>query len=340
MKLLIVTQTLDRNDPVLGFFHQWISEFSKRFESVHVIALSVGEHSLPENVRVHTLGKENGSSKIARTLGYVSLLYSLRNEYTHVFVHMNPEYVLGGGLLWRALSKKVGLWYVHGKVSWRLQAAEMLVDRIFTASKGSCRITSSKIRVLGHGIDTELFSPKAVEHPPTVITVGRLSPSKKIELIIDAMRKVLASVPNSLARVVGGAGAPVESAYAEGVAETAKKHGVLLEKPVVHADVPSVLHLADVFMNASRTASLDKAVLEAMSCGVVPVTSNPAFAEMLSDLGLMVSEDADAFAERARELLANTEQRKKLSEAVRQIIVEKHSLPRLMDVLQSEYESL
>ena len=57
MRLLICTQTVDLNDPVLGFFHGWIAAFSRHCESVHVICLKEGRHSLPANVFVHSLGK-------------------------------------------------------------------------------------------------------------------------------------------------------------------------------------------------------------------------------------------------------------------------------------------
>lgn len=29
VKLLIITQKIDINDPILGFFHKWIEEFAK-----------------------------------------------------------------------------------------------------------------------------------------------------------------------------------------------------------------------------------------------------------------------------------------------------------------------
>jgi len=43
MKLLIVTQKVDINDDVLGFFHDWIKEFAKNCEKVTVICLGKGE---------------------------------------------------------------------------------------------------------------------------------------------------------------------------------------------------------------------------------------------------------------------------------------------------------
>ena len=59
MRLLIVTQVVDQNDSVLGFFHRWIEEFAKNCEKVHVICLKESVHNLPENVAVHSLGKES-----------------------------------------------------------------------------------------------------------------------------------------------------------------------------------------------------------------------------------------------------------------------------------------
>src|SRR3989344_7009072 len=63
MQLLIITQTVDKNDPILGFFHRWIEEFAKNFEKVTVICLEMCEHHLPKNVKVLSLGKEAGRSK-------------------------------------------------------------------------------------------------------------------------------------------------------------------------------------------------------------------------------------------------------------------------------------
>ena len=47
MKLLIITQKVNKIDPILGFFHGWIIEFAKHFESITVICLEKGEYNLP-----------------------------------------------------------------------------------------------------------------------------------------------------------------------------------------------------------------------------------------------------------------------------------------------------
>ena len=144
MKLLIITQKVDRNDPILGFFHRWIIEFAKHFESIAVICLFEGEHNLPANVKVLSLGKEEGGARISKTLRYIVRFYNYiwreRKNYDAVFVHMNPIYVVLGGVLWRMWKKKISLWYTHKSVDLKLRAAEKFVHFIFTASRStSCK---------------------------------------------------------------------------------------------------------------------------------------------------------------------------------------------------------
>ena len=66
MKLCIVTQSVDTNDAVLGFFNRWISEFAKHADAVTVIVNRVGAYDFPANVAVCSLGKERGAGRIVR----------------------------------------------------------------------------------------------------------------------------------------------------------------------------------------------------------------------------------------------------------------------------------
>src|ERR1041385_8548279 len=117
MRLLVTTQAVDLNDPVLGFFHRWIEELAKHYEHVHVICLKEGEQRLPSNVSVHSLGKEQGRSRVKYLVLFYRYIWTLRNEYDAVFVHMNQEYVLLGWKLWFLLGKRIVLWRNHKKGS-------------------------------------------------------------------------------------------------------------------------------------------------------------------------------------------------------------------------------
>jgi hypothetical protein len=62
-KLLILTQKVDKDDGVLGFFHAWIAALAVRFDGITVICLEKGACELPGNVTVLSLGKESGASR-------------------------------------------------------------------------------------------------------------------------------------------------------------------------------------------------------------------------------------------------------------------------------------
>jgi hypothetical protein len=147
MNLLVTTQIVDSTDPRLGFFHQWLEEFAKHCEHVEVICLYEGTHALPQNVSVHSLGKEKrAASSVAYAYRFLRLSYKLRNQYSAVFVHMNPEYVVLGSVFWCLWNKRIGLWYLHKSVNLKLRLATLLADVIFTASEESFRLKSRNYR--------------------------------------------------------------------------------------------------------------------------------------------------------------------------------------------------
>lgn len=277
MRLLIVTQAVDSQDPVLGFFVRWVEEFSKQCERVEVICLREGLHSLPGNVHVHSLGKEHGSkSRIAYAIRFLRLVWRLRTNYESVFVHMNMEYVLIAGLLWRLLGKTIGLWYTHGTVSIRLRLAIPLTHFVFTASERSMRAGTSKKRVMGHGMDTDalLFIPDPARISAPIVTVGRVSPVKRVDLALRALALLDSRGTPTAFRIIG-AGAREYVNELKSLAHTlhfSEKAEFL--GPVTHSSLPEIYANASLFLHASETGSLDKAPLEALACGLSVVTTN------------------------------------------------------------------
>src|SRR3989344_7308928 len=94
MRLLIVTQAVDRTDLSLGFFHAWAAEFARHVERLEIICLKEGEHDLPHNVSVHSLGKEHTQGpmwykRLRYGLRFLRLIVALRGKYDMVLVHMN-----------------------------------------------------------------------------------------------------------------------------------------------------------------------------------------------------------------------------------------------------------
>ena len=318
MKLLVVTQTIDLDDPVLGFFHRWVEELAKRLEHIEVICLLLGRHALPANVRVHSLGKETNHQQggmiyhTIRQLRYAArfgwFMWSERSRYDSVFVHMNPEYIVLAGWLWRLLDKSVGLWYTHGTVSLRLRIAVFFSNVVFTASEGSMRVVTAKKRVMGHGIDLAQFplAPPPVGEPK-LITIGRASRVKRLGLLQTA-------------------------------AATAGQKLTVIES-IPHAEIPAILASTHLFLHASATGSLDKAPLEALATGVPVITTNR---ELAKAPGATFAEPtAEAFAEAIRGVVekrvwVDTARR----EAAREWVERNHDLTHLIPAILTSYENL
>jgi glycosyltransferase involved in cell wall biosynthesis len=306
MKLLIVCQAVDAEHQNLGFFVRWIAEFAKHAELVTVIANHVGVHSLPDNVRVYSLGKERGAGRLSRYWTFAKTLHTVRNSYTHVFCHMNPEFVIAGAWLWRLAARPVVLWYVHGTVSVRLRLAVALANAVCTTDESSLRIQNPKIHRVGHGIDTDFFKPGyRLQHDEAlIVSASRIAPSKHIDTIIDAIVAVKES------------GTAVPKAY----------QYIKMLGPQTQTFVRDALASADIFVNASTTGSIDKAVLEAAASGSIPVSSNSAFKPMLEAYGLFVpAVTAEAFAEVIATVLRRTD-RHEVSEQLRAEVVAHHNL--------------
>lgn len=330
MKLLIITQKVDRNDPILGFFRAWIDEFALRCEQLFVVGLSVAPEEYTDRldkVAFFSLGKEKGIGKVGRLKRFFSYVRGTR-EYDAVFVHMNPIYVVLAGWYWKWWRRvPVVLWYVHRTVDWKLRIASFFVDAIFTTSKEGCRIGGQKVKVVMHGIDIALFQkykktkPLSRQGEVSLVHVGRITPIKNCDTIIDAipfLEKKL-SRPVRLTFI----GEPVTrddreyyAALRERVRAQHLDQKVFFEGAVVHHALPQRVASFDVMVNATPTGGTDKVVLEAMVMQLPVVVSNRAFNIFLGtrwqELCIFKERDAVDLAARIAGLLSQPDQERYL----------------------------
>lgn len=336
MRLLIITQKLNSNDDVLGFFHAWVAEFAKHCEEVTVIGLSVGAHDLPKNVRVFSLGKEVGVSRFIYLWNFYRLIIHERKNYDAVFVHMNPEYVILGGILWKMTGKKIGLWYTHKNVDWRLRMATRGADVVFTASRESFRLNTPKCHVVGHGIDTGRF--RGIKRTPDgafrILSIGRLSQTKEYGILLRALDLLENEGISLEIQIVGGPATAKDEAYADELKkEISRSHlekKISLIGAVPNNRIDPYLASADVFVNMSSTGSLDKAVLEAMAAGVPVLTSNEGLRTTLAgfEKTCMFKEgDAEDFAAHILAFTRMTaEERRMFGLRLRAVVEQSHDL--------------
>jgi glycosyltransferase involved in cell wall biosynthesis len=291
VKLVFVTQVLDRGDAVLGFVHRWVQGLASCTAHVRVLALEVGDTSgLPDNVDWRELGRRG---HLARWFRYRGLLHEAlrRDGFDALLTHMVPRYSLVAAGPARRAGVPHFLWYTHAGVDGRLVRAERVVDGIFTASEESLRIDTSKRIVTGHGIDVAHFAGdgRAPAVPPRLLSVGRVTQSKDPLTVLEALALLMHEGRDVHLDWAGGALARGDDEYGERVRARAKALGlesrVRWLGAVPYADVPALYRAATVFVSASRTGSVDKVVLEAMAAGRPVVTSNEAFPRVFAALG-------------------------------------------------------
>lgn len=294
MKLLIVTQKVDKTDPFLGFFHKWIEEFATHFEAITVVCLYEGQHSLPPNVRVFSLGKERGASK----LGYIARFYRLitreRHAYDRVFVHMNPIYVVLAGWLWHSMGKKVTMWYTHKQVDTKLKIAAKYTDMIFTASQESFQLQSASVMVTGHGIEVEKFAEMSRtkvlgSEPLRIAVVGRITPIKGIITMIEAAHVLVEKWAKQFEIVfIGDAVNAADEQYKKKCLDLAETYNlgdkIQFVGSISAEGIATVYAAADATVNLTPTGGVDKVVLESMAAGVPAFSSNEAFKAYFGDM--------------------------------------------------------
>lgn len=292
MRLLIVTQKVDRDDSYLGFFHDWLLEFARQCECLTVIALEARAHSLPAHVRILSLGKEEGRTRLHRLARLLRLVYSERSRYDAVFCHMSPLYVVAGGLLWRLWGKKTGLWYVHRSVTPALRVAERLARVVITASKESFGLPSRKTHHVGHAVNADAYRrpppfPRPSRGRVHGVSIGRITPIKRLEVLVEAAA-ILAETTRLF--TVDLIGAPVTAADADYevslkklVAARRLGNVVRFRGAVPHQDIAREYWQADFSINLSPRGLMDKVVLESLAAGTPAICSNEAFRPVLGD---------------------------------------------------------
>ncbi len=337
-KLLIITQVVDTNHPILGFFHRWLEEFAGQCETVHVIALEVGTHSLPSNVVVHSLGKEAGESRLKYLWRFYRTIYTLRHEYDHVFVHMNQVYVILGGLFWRLTRKKIGLWYVHGTASVSLRLAMFLTHNVFSVTQESFPLSTHKLVATGHGIDTNLLQPAVHEKQFDFITVGRVTSSKNLDTLIELFAAIASSVPYSLI-IVGPFSSPTDAEYQQQLVTLVAKKGLTSNITFCggksQRELIPMLQRSRVFLHTARNGGLDKAVLEAMSVGLPVVTMATINSKLPLSGGYVTTSDdfvrqAQAMVQLSTPAVSDTK--------ARRFVIDCHSIEALIPKILTVYD--
>lgn len=351
MKILFVTQKVDRDDDVLGYVHAWIERLAEKVDRLTVICLYQGSVSLPDHVRIYSLGKENNVSRAHYLIRFYRLIFQLRRDYDVVFVHMNQVYVLLGGIFWRLWRKRIVLWKTHYKASLSVRLATLLVHRVVSAMPLSFQGSAQKLIAIGHGIDTDLFqrhkNDRSDHRDFRLVFTGRISPVKRLKTLIEAMHLLKKKGVFFTLDIYGRPGSSRDEEYFCMLTDMVRDYH--LDDQIVFSgwksnrEMPAVYQKYDVLINLTPSGSFDKAILEAMAMERLVLVCNTIYRDIFNAdyQHLMMFKEGDVndlsqTLERLMEL--KKEERVFMGKQLRDIVVRNHSLDRFIEKLVDVFE--
>ncbi|MDQ5893191.1 MAG: hypothetical protein QG640_202 [Patescibacteria group bacterium] len=340
MKLLIITQKVDKNDPILGFFHRWLEEFSKHCEQIKVICLFEGTHSLPANIEVLSLGKEKGESNLKYIKNFYKYIWNNRANYDKVFIHMNQEYVLLGGLFWKIFGKQILFWRNHPQGNLLTRIAVAFSDRLFCTSKSSFTARFKKTEIMPVGIDTSFFKRETLNTRDwkKILYLGRISRIKNIDIILKAFAQALKKDTAARLVIVGDAPASEVSYVAElkKLVSDLRIDGLVQFKPAVsNSEAVNYYNECGISINATDSGSFDKTICEAMACEQIVITSNKGYGEIIPEeykkMLFPVEKKTEEFTDCIMNVLDLLEDKKiRLGSELREAAIKNHDLSLLV----------
>jgi glycosyltransferase involved in cell wall biosynthesis len=345
-RLLLFNLRTDADDGVLGFTTDWINALADRVESIDVISTEVGRLAVRPNVTVRGIGRDRGAGKLGQLLNLYRETWKIlrTRRIDGCFAHMNFLFPLLTSPLLKLHRLPIVIWYAHGSVPPLLKYATFIADRMVASSPSGFQLPTPKLRIIGQGIDVDRFAPAARAPRPgfKLLTLGRISRVKRIEVVVDAIARLRETSPELDIRC-DLIGAPLNDdgrAYQQEIEARISAAGlsdqVRLLPGVPFHRAHEIVAQADLFVNSGDTDSVDKTVLEALSCGVPVVTSNAAFLQVLPPemhaLSTVPKNDVAQLADRIRAVLTlSPADRAALVERGRRLVVEEHSIGALAD---------
>jgi glycosyltransferase involved in cell wall biosynthesis len=350
-RLLVFNLRTDADDHILGFTTRWLAGLAPYYDAIDVLTMHAGRMAVPANVTVYSVGREKGYAAPRRLVHFYAILLRLllTRRYSACFAHMMPLFAALGGVLLTLFRVPTTTWYTHRQRTQQLRWAVYFSRRVVSAVPDSFPIATPKLRVTGHGVDTDFYKPSPPLHVMArvqggeIVYVARLTAIKQQDKLLNAI------VPLDCRLVlVGDIPDGYDDVYKQGLlAQVEKLH---LQERVIFTGAQTPEQVRDWYYHAAAAVNLsppglfDKAALESMACAVPTIVSNPAFAPITGIhtdlLHIVSSEDVTGLTAKLRDLLALApEDRRHIGEDLRQAIIAQHSLDRLMKKLVAILET-
>ncbi len=310
MNLLVINFEMDLCHGTLSWQPKVVNGLASICDKVIVLTSKIGKIKTPDNVIVYEIPKrplgipQRIGGKWA--LNWLAMKLCREHRIDSVFVHMAMEWSYRFYPTFKIMGLPVVVWYAHGSVSQQLKWAVTCATKVVTSTPEGCRIGGKKVSIIGQGIDTKLFSIPQNRELIEIISIGRITQRKRIDLLVDIADRlrVRAKIQAFKLKIIGPILSMNDAEYDQRVRSKVWDLGLQdsfqMSGYVPNDHLPHFYERAFLHINVSETNSMDKTVLEALACGCPVLTSNPSFFNLLNEYPEFIidNEDIDAICEK------------------------------------------
>jgi len=340
-RIVFITQVVRRAHPNLGATVAKIEALARQVDEVVVLCREALESDLPDNCRVRYFEDTNQFKRGIRFARALSA--ELWPRPLAVVVHMVPLYAVLSSPLVRLRRVPLLLWYTHWKGHIVVRLSDFVCTYVLSLDERSYPLHSRKVRAIGHGIDLREFPCQPpvplAGRPFKVMSLGRYSPPKLLEEIVEGVRLARQRGVDACAELWGTADSPEQHRYKRMLAELGAgeqlRDFVSVGGSIPRTELPAVYAQADVV--ASDFISPDKIVLEACSSCRVVLASHESFDTLFEGIKpplLYERGNPASLADRIERLAALTDdQRRAIGETLRERVRTMHSVETWADAI-------
>lgn len=294
MNLLIINFEMNSHSNVLAWQIKVAKELSFHFKKVTVFTHIYSGEELPSNMEVKLFSSFLMKAPMRFVGGkWLAGLYLLpcfiKGHFDVCFIHMNHKWSYRFFFYFKIFKIKTLMWYAHGTVTWSLRMSHYCIDKVITSTPEGFRLKSNKVNVIGQSIDSKLFDLiREVPATNRFIYIGRISRRKRIDLLLKVLEQTNCVFDLNLDLIIiGDAINQQDQTYLKELKaftyETKLANKVYFEGFVKMEQIPKFYRDVFLHVNVSETGSMDKTIIESLSCGCPVLTSNVALLKLLQE---------------------------------------------------------
>ena len=177
-----------------------------------------------------------------------------------------------------------------------------------------------------------------------LLSIGRISPVKNIEILIEAVNILLEKDFNFSLNIYGDV-LKKDKKYFKKIKKLAinltENKKIIFNSPIANFQTPKIYNKYNLFINLTTSGSFDKTILEAMACKSLVLVCNKSLGDNFPKNFLFKENNAKDLADKIIKIFSlSNEELKSYSNKFRQYVVDNHSLKLLSNKIKINLKNL